>query len=309
VRGGTPRRLRRGINFGNALDTGSGAAPPPLSIEERYFDAVCAAGFDTVRLPVRWSAHADDTAPYAIDPALFRDVDRAVELALARDLSVVVNVHHYHELQDRPREHERRFLALWHQIAAHYVDQPAGLHFELLNEPRNAVTAPLWNRLLRPALAVVRESHPDRGVLVGPVRMNDVAALADLDLPPDEHLIATIHYYAPFEFTHQGASWVTGAQRWLGTTWEDGGRAAVRDDLARAADWAGTHGREMFVGEFGAYEKADLASRVRWTRCVRSEAERLDLGWCYWDFATDFGVFDPTRDAWRTPLHDALLGP
>ncbi len=222
---------------------------------------------------------------------------------------MVVNVHHYHELQERPLEHERRFVALWQQIAARYVDQPAGLYFELLNEPRDALTAPLWNRLLRQAIAAVRESHPDRVVIVGPVNMNDVDALVELDLPPDEQVIPTIHYYAPFEFTHQGAHWVTGSERWLGTTWEDeGGRESVRNDLVRAANWARNRGREMFIGEFGAYDKADLESRVRWTRCVRSEAERLGLSWCYWDFATDFGVFDTFLDEWRAPLRDALLG-
>lgn len=307
VSDGTQRRLRRGINFGNALDTGPDVAPR-LSLDERYFDAVCDAGFDTLRLPVRWSAHADDAAPYLIHPTLFQRVDRAIELALRRDLTVVVNVHHYHELQDRPLEHELRFVALWQQIAARYVDQPAGLYFELLNEPRNEVTALLWNRLLRQALATVRESHPDRVVVVGPVHMNDVSALEELDLPPDELVIPTIHYYAPFEFTHQGAPWIAEAERWLGTIWdEEGGRASVRNDLARAAQWAREHGRELFIGEFGACNKADLESRLGWTRCVRSEAERLGLSWCYWDFATDFGAFDTSRDEWRAPLRDALL--
>jgi endoglucanase len=306
MRDGLHRRLRRGVNFGNALDVGPGVAPP-LSLEERYYDAVTAAGFDTVRLPVRWSAYADEAPPYRIDPAFFQRVDRAVELALGRDLTVVVNVHHYHELQERPAEHERRFVALWRQIAERYAEAPSGLCFELLNEPRDALSAPLWNRLLRSALAVVRPSHPDRLVIVGPVAMNDVKALAELELPPDERVIATVHYYAPFEFTHQGAHWVAGAERWLGTTWDEGGREAVRDDLVRAADWARAHGRELFIGEFGAYEKADPDSRARWTRCVRTEAERLGLGWCYWDFATDFGVFDIARDAWRAPLRNALL--
>ena len=53
---------------------------------------------------------------------------------------------------------------------------------------------------------------------------------------------------------------------------------------------------------------AGLAARREWTRFVRLEAERLGVSWCYWDFGTDFGAFDPERDAWREPLRDALLG-
>ena len=51
-----------------------------------------------------------------------------------------------------------------------------------------------------------------------------------------------------------------------------------------------------------------MRSRREWTRRVRLEAELLGLSWCYWDFGTDFGAFDPQRNAWREPLKDALLG-
>jgi endoglucanase len=40
---------------------------------------------------------------------------------------------------------------------------------------------------------------------------------------------------------------------------------------------------------------------------VRTVAEHLAMSWCYWDFATDFGVYDPKTDAWREPLRAALL--
>jgi hypothetical protein len=40
-------------------------------LEERYFAEVRDAGFDTVRLPVKWSAHAGESSPYTISPALF----------------------------------------------------------------------------------------------------------------------------------------------------------------------------------------------------------------------------------------------
>ncbi len=299
--------LGRGVSLGNALD-GPGAGGATLALAERHFDLLRAAGFDTVRLPVRWSAHADGSPPYRIDPAFAGLVDRAVDAALRRDLTVVVNVHHYDELGVSPAAHADRFLALWRQIAGRYAGHPDRLCLELLNEPRGAMTPPLWNRLLRTTHSAVRGLDRNRVLVVGPARMNDVDALDELDLPPDDRLVATVHYYAPFEFTHQDAPWVAGADRWRGTTWGgDVDRMAVRDDLVRAAAWADDRGHPVFLGEFGTYDRADFASRVRWTECVRSEAERLGLGWCYWDFGTDFGVFDPARDAWREPLLRALI--
>jgi endoglucanase len=84
----------------------------------------------------------------------------ATEFPLLRDLTVVLNVHHYHELQAAPYEQEARFVALWQQIGARYADRSGRLYFELLNEPRDAITPEVWNGLLRKALAAVRESNP-----------------------------------------------------------------------------------------------------------------------------------------------------
>ena len=48
-------RLGRGINFGNALDAPREGAWGVV-LEEEYFGLVAEAGFDAVRIPVRWSA-------------------------------------------------------------------------------------------------------------------------------------------------------------------------------------------------------------------------------------------------------------
>ncbi len=60
--------IGRGINFGNALE-----APVEgewgLTIKESYIQAVADAGFNSVRLPICWSAHTGSNYPYNIDPA------------------------------------------------------------------------------------------------------------------------------------------------------------------------------------------------------------------------------------------------
>lgn len=97
---------------------------------------------------------------------------------------------------------------------------------------------------------------------------------------------------------------------WLGTEWQGTAseKEAIRDDLDAALTWAQTNNNiQLFLGEFGAYSKADLADRVRWTAFVAREAEKRDIIWAYWEFCAGFGVYDPNQDTWRKELLRALL--
>jgi endoglucanase len=302
-------RLGRGVNLGNALE-----APQEgewgVELQEEYFALIKIGGFDSVRIPIRWSAHAATQAPYTIAPDFFARVDWAVEQALSRDLLAVINVHHYEEVFADPTGEEERFLALWRQIAEHYKDYPSELLFEILNEPHNVLISSRWNALLAEALAVIRETNPTRNVVVGPANWNSIGALGSLELPEDDrHLVVTFHYYDPFQFTHQGAEWAEGSDAWLGTTWQSTEQQehAVVADLERAASWGRAQNRPLYLGEFGAYSKADMDSRARWTAFVARQAEERGISWAYWEFCSVFGVFDLTRGAWNEPLLEALV--
>jgi endoglucanase len=303
------RKLGRGINLGNALE-----APREgqwgVTLRAEYFRAIKAAGFDSVRLPVKWSAHAATDAPYTIDAKFARRVDWAIDQAVASKLNIIVNVHHYSEMDVDPARHLPRLVALWEQLAARYRGRPVSVYFELLNEPHDKLGPDRWNAVIPKLLAAVRKTNPNRPVIVGAAPWNSIGALEKLSLPRgDQNLIATIHYYDPFEFTHQGAPWAKGSVRWKGRKWTGTKQEqeSVRQALGRAAAWGKKHGRPIFLGEFGAYQEADLKSRAHWTGFVKEEAQRLGFSWAYWEFCAGFGAYDPTAGSWRKPLRDALL--
>ncbi len=299
--------MRRGVNIGNALDVGPDDRGG-WTVDVSHLDVIRDAGFDTVRIPVAWSKHAAATMPYEIRPAFFAEVDVLIDAALERELEVVIDVHHYDELCVDPDAHHGRFLALWTQIAERYAELPATVVFELLNEPHSRLSGRRWNQLLAEALAVVRDSNPDRDVVAGPVARNTIAGLVELEPPDDQRLIVSIHYYLPLSFTHQGAHWLPHATDWLGTRWgSPADRAAVRHDLAAAAMWSRQRGRRLLIGEFGTANLAPANDRVAWTAHVRTIADELDIPWCYWDLATDFGLYDPSAGRWNEPLRTALL--
>jgi endoglucanase len=431
-------RLGRGVNFGNALEAPS-EGEWGMRLEPDFFELVKDAGFDTIRLPVSWTHHASKEAPYTIDPEFMKRVRWAVNHAVARGLTIIVNVHHYDELNKDPSAEEARYLAIWQQIAEEFKDQSDIVYFELLNEPHDAFStnATLWNELLVKALNVVRQSNPERAVIVGPANWNSIAGLDQLELPDDPNLIVTVHFYDPFEFTHQGAEWVnpsppvgktwTGSNRRFSPRWSreytnakaafneqgllqvtfeapeaeykqhsyigptgltqlalqtdaavslrvvcnenedqainvsteagvetllelsncgspkqikdialqnasgkpqtfvletlefrgdnkvltpfDDDGTPLRDKLDEAAEWSVKNNRPIFLGEFGAYSKADMDSRVLWTAFVRSEIEKRGFSWAYWEFGAGFGVYDREAKVWREGLLNALIEP
>ena len=302
------KKLGRGINFGNALE-----APKEgdwgVTLKAEYFKAIKEAGFNSVRLPVKWSAHAKAEAPFTIDKKFAERVDWAIDQALANKLNIIVNVHHYDEMDANPDKNLTRLVELWEQIAERYKDRPAEVYFELFNEPHEKFVDAKWNAAIPKMLAAIRKSNPARPVIVGPPFWNGIWALDKLQLPNDKNLILTVHFYDPFEFTHQGAGFVKDANKWKGRKWPQSAdeEAKILKSFDQAAAWAKKHDRPVFLGEFGTYQEADMDSRSRWTRFVTREAEKRGFSWSYWEFCAGFGAYDPKTDMWRAPLKAALV--
>jgi endoglucanase len=78
--------------------------------------------------------------------------------------------------------------------------------------------------------------------------------------------------------------------------------------LKVAADWSKANDRPIFLGEFGAYDKADMASRARYTEFVARTAEKFGFSWAYWQFDSDFIVYNIDREEWVGPIKKALTG-
>jgi endoglucanase len=303
------KALGRGINFGNALE-----APKEgewgLKLEADHFKIIAETGFRTVRVPVKWSAHAGKDAPYTIDAEFARRIDWVLDRAEVNKLNVILNVHHYDEMDTDPDKHLPRLVALWEQIARRYKDRPATLVFELLNEPHGKLVDQKWVDAIPPLLKAVRSTNPTRAVIVGPPFWNGIWALPKLKLPDDPNLIVTVHYYEPYKFTHQGAPWGGNDVKNLsGLKWDgtDAELKELRKAFDQAADWAKKNNRPVFLGEFGAFEKADMVSRARWTAAVVKEAEARGFSWAYWEFAAGFSAYDRDKKAWRDPLLKALV--
>jgi len=126
------QRLGRGINLGNALEVPY-EGDWGVTLQSEYFSLIEQAGFQSVRIPIRWSAHAAIEPPYLIEESFFARIDWAVEHSLQRDLAVIINIHHYEDMMKDPARQNERFLMIWQQISKRYKDYNKDLIFEILN--------------------------------------------------------------------------------------------------------------------------------------------------------------------------------
>jgi len=301
------RRLGRGVNI-------LGYDPiwrsrDQARFQAKHFRLLKEAGFSSVRINLQPFRGMRPANGYALSESWFEVLDWAVQQAQAQDLRVILDLHEYNTMGADPVTNKVKFLAFWRQLSAHCQAAPASVLFEILNEPSRKLTPELWNQDLAEALAIIRQQNPTRTVVVGPGFWNSIDHLAELELPAaDRNLIVTVHYYTPMDFTHQGAAWADRKDKlgvdWLGTEQE---LRVLNGNFDKAASWAKQHDRPIYVGEFGAYDKAPMASRVRYLASVSRAAEQRGWSWAYWQFDSDFILYDVPHDAWIEPLLHALI--
>ncbi|ODP36541.1 glycoside hydrolase family 5 [Sphingomonas turrisvirgatae] len=270
------------------------------------FTIIRDAGFRTVRIPVRWSAHAQTTAPYTIDAAWMAKVQGIIGWANAAGLNVILDMHHYEELNTSPATQAARFTEMWRQIGAAFSSAPSSIWFELINEPNLSLNDTNLVSILTPALAAIRTTNPTRPVIVAGQNTSGVNSLATLAMPSDPYIVPTFHDYDPVAFTHQGATWI-------GTLWPIGrtfGSATdvtqIRSNLDKVRAYIARTGRVPFMGEYGAIDLTEvpLSERVKYYDTVSAAYASIGIQSCAWAYTNTFRLRE--GNAWLPGMLEAV---
>ena len=202
----------------------------------------------------------------------------------------------------------QKFLAIWAQIANRFKDYSENLLFEVINEPYFHMSKSDMDALNTDVLAVIRGSGGSNGtrnvIITGGTGTSHEAPLQiePSIISGDTYVIATFHYYQPFDFTSSSAdardneSWGSVQDKELLTT---------RFDIV--SSWATSNNIPIFLGEFSAdntggykYSTGDLntisgnatgfadggpdnASRVEFHRFVAEQAINRGFSFAAWD--------------------------
>ena len=108
-------------------------------VTEAMIQAVKNAGFNAIRIPIRWQCHITNDQTMSIDEAWIKRIKEVVDWCLKNDLKVIINAHHEKWLENYPIDEYKvknceKLALLWKNIASAFADYDSRLAFAGTNE-------------------------------------------------------------------------------------------------------------------------------------------------------------------------------
>ena len=316
--------FNRGVNLTNWFQANSPQQIQFSKYKKRDFENIKALGCDVIRLPINLHAMADSAAGYALDPLFLSFLDQAVSWAEELNMYLILDNHTFDPSSSTDPEIGQILIPVWRNMAQHYQDRSKLILYEVLNEP-HGISSSAWNTVQQSVVAAIREVDSVHTIVIGPSDWNSYNKLAEMPVYADTNLVYTFHFYDPFLFSHQGASWVTPSMinlrnvpfpynqsempplpndligSWVHNLYNnyptDGTEQKVKSLINIADSFQKTRHVPLFCGEFGIYKLySDNEDRVNWYRLVREYFESKGIKWTIWDYQGGFGLFNNNSD-------------
>ncbi len=301
------RQMGAGWNLGNSLEAIGGETAwgnPPVT--RAMFDAVRAAGFRTVRIPLAWKQYAD--ADDRIGAAWMARVTHVVDDARAAGLVVIINIHWdggwMQPTAAREAAVDARLATFWTQIADNFKAYDDQLLFAGTNEvmvegdykpptPEVVAVQNGFNQVFVDAVRATGGNNATRFLVVQGFNTNIDFTVASARLPKDparDRLMMEVHYYDPYDFALNAGS---GTWQWGATAtdpkatepWAD--EAHVDAQFEKMKTRFVDRGIPVILGEFAAISRTERpgaeAYRIRWNRYVAHSAATHGAVPIYWD--------------------------
>ena len=215
------------------------------------------------------------------------------------------------------------------------------IYFEVYNEPHASaagITAQgfdWWRPVQEKMIQAIREATADHYIIAGGEGWNSSSGLLQLTPYTISRVIYNFHFYDPFLFTHQGATWtgwqpaidarnvpypsspaavapliagssnipLNNALQWYGD--QRYSIDSLDKWIKRVYDWGQANNVKKIANEFGSYKPyAPRQSRLNWIHDVRTTFEKYKIGWAMWEADEGFGWIDYSSGNRAAPVAD-----
>ncbi|MBN1925055.1 MAG: cellulase family glycosylhydrolase [Prolixibacteraceae bacterium] len=307
----------RGFNLTNWFQVSSPQQIQFSKYTKQDFENIKSLGCDVIRLPINLHYMTNGEPDYTLDPLFLNFLDEVVSWAEELEIHLILDNHTFSVEDDTDPGVGDILEKVWTQMATHYLNTSTLIYYEVLNEP-HGIADNTWNTIQQKVVEVIREVDQVHTIIVGPASWNSYNHFEFMPEYDDNNLIYTFHFYDPFLFTHQGASWTDMApvagvpfpykeetmpecpdnvSSWVRSSFNnfrnDGTVEKVHELIDIAVEFQEERNVPVFCGELGVY---DLVSpnddRTYWYGVVTDYLEEKGIAWTIWDYHGGFGVFN-----------------
>jgi len=309
-----------GWNLGNTLEPPCGEGCWAPAATQAMINKVADSGFNSIRIPVAWNSHANQST-YQISSSWLNRVKQVVDWSLDAGLTVVVNTHWDGGWLENNIGNtvnptiNAKMNSYWTQIANTFASYDERLLFAAANEPNVDTAAEMstltaYYQTFVNAVRGTGGSNTSRWLVVqGPNTNIDLTNSLMNTLPTDttaDRLAVEVHYYDPWQFAGLDADANWGDMFYF---WGEGndsstlpGRNATHSEeqwllgqLQKMNQKFVSQGVPVLLGEFGAMNRTGnpeltgnnldlhLASRLDYHQLIVDTANSLGIAPYYWD--------------------------
>jgi endoglucanase len=328
--------FHRGVNLTGWFQASTARQIQFRKFTKKDFTDIKSLGCDVIRLPINMHGMTSGSPNYTIDPLLFSFLDSAVNWAEELQLYLLIDNHSFDPASNTSPDIGLILNKVWPQMAEHYKNRSNYIIYEVLNEP-HGITNQLWGSIQQQSIDAIRSKDTRHTIIVGPSGFNSYNDLVQMPIYTDPNLIYTFHFYDPFMFTHQGASWNTPSmvslsgvpfpynaatmpacpadlkgswvEQALNNYPVDGTVAKVKALIDIAVNFRNARNVKIFCGEFGVYiPNSDPTQRAFWYKTVKDYLEEKGIPWTTWDYKGGFGLFTKgSNEKFESDLNIPLL--
>lgn len=309
----------KGVNLTGWFQTGNTRSIPFTKFNKKDIENIKSLGCDVIRLPISLHYFTSGAPDYKVDTLFYQYLDQVIDWTEELQMNLIIDNHTIEVATSKTVE--TPLLKIWPQMARHYKDRSTAVFYEILNEP-NTLAASDWASIQSKVVTAIRAIDNTHTIIVTGADWGGIGGLIALKKLADPNLIYSFHFYDPFLFTHQGATWTNPSMGDLKNvpfpydatrmpacptslkgTWiegslsssykTDGTMAKIKSSIDAAANYAKTNGVKIYCGEFGVYNLNSLdVDRVSWYKQVPAYISSKLIPWTMWDYQGGFGLFN-----------------
>ncbi|MBK7710734.1 MAG: cellulase family glycosylhydrolase [Bacteroidales bacterium] len=318
--GSSQAPFSRGVNLTGWFQVNSPGQIQFTKFTKQDIANIKSLGCDVIRLPINMHSMTSGSPSYTLDPLYVSFLDSVITWCEDLNIYLMIDNHTFDPNVDTSPDIGNILVKVWSQTASHLKDRSDYILYEILNEPHGISTA-AWGTIQSQVITAIREKDTRHTIVVGGSGYNSYSELSTLPLYSDENLLYTFHFYDPFMFTHQGASWTVPSMEPLAGvpfpynavsmpvcppslrgTWiesslnnypSEGTMNHVKQLIDIAVNFRNNRNVRIFCGEFGVYiPNSNTADRNFWYESVRQYFEENNIPWTTWDYKGTFGLFN-----------------